>query len=243
VSAPGGAPAGAVRRIAAATWAFRHDVEREAAARFERLAGRLEALAAPQMAELVRSASRDESRHALLCAGLAEDYGATLDASGPPRLADIAPRQLAERERVLYEVVAACCIAETESMGTLTALLGAAPAARVRDVLRELAADEVRHARLGWAHLASESARIDSSFLGRLVPAMLAGNAAPDLFLTGSPESEDPGLLEHGVLPHGAKREVFVHSLEQVVFPGLEQFGIDTAPARAWLRVAQGGGA
>jgi hypothetical protein len=41
--------------------------------------------------------------------------------------------------------------------------------------------------------------------------------------------------LNHGVLPHTRKRETFVKALRDVVFPGLERFGVDTAPARAWV--------
>jgi len=31
------------------------------------------------------------------------------------------------------------------------------------------------------------------------------------------------------------KRAIFARTLEEVVVPGLEQFGIDGSPARAWL--------
>jgi hypothetical protein len=46
-------------------------------------------------------------------------------------------------------------------------------------------------------------------------------------------------LLRLGVLPLEKKREVFLGTLEQVVFPGLEKFGVDPEPGRTWLaRVA-----
>lgn len=225
-----------VRRVAGSSWRFRWTVEREAEVRFARLADRLARLgAAPSLVDLARRASLDERRHAALCARTAARYGETLEEQAPPEPAEIAPRHLAPRERVLYEVVAACCITETESMGVLTALLG-----RVRDVelcrvLRELAADEVRHSRLGWALLAAEHERGGTAFLGPLVPAMLEGSIAPDLFRPAGADREDEALLDHGVLPHVLKREVFVRMLEEVVFPGLERFGVDVAPARSWL--------
>jgi hypothetical protein len=37
------------------------------------------------------------------------------------------------------------------------------------------------------------------------------------------------------VLPHAAQRQVFTRTLEEVVFPGLEAYGVDTGPARRWL--------
>ena len=43
-----------------------------------------------------------------------------------------------------------------------------------------------------------------------------------------------------GVLPLEKKREVFLGTLEQVVFPGLERFGVDPEPGRSWLAHAAG---
>jgi len=226
----------AVRRVAGASWRFRFGVEREAEARFSRLALRLAELgAARPIVELAARASRDERRHASLCARLAEDHGEAIARAPSPEVREIAPPRLAPRERVLYEIVAACCIAETESMGVLQTLLGCVRSAGLRRVLRELATDEVRHSRLGWAWLAAEHARGAASFLGPLVPGMLEGSVGSDLFSRASTHLEDERLLEQGVLPHALKREVFTRTLEAVVLPGLESFGVDAAPARAWL--------
>jgi hypothetical protein len=226
----------ALRRVAAAAWRFRLDVERDAEVRFARLAERLSrADAPPPVVALARRASCDEARHAAVCAELADAYGAAVGPLSPAAPPEIAPRHLGPRQRALYEVVAACCIAETESLGVLTTLLDRVRGGPLRRVLRELAADEVGHGRLGWAHLAAEAARGETAFLAPFVPAMLEGNAAPDLFLRAPADREDEALLEHGVLPHALKREVFVRTLEDVVFPGLAEFGVDAAPGRAWL--------
>ncbi len=87
---------------------------------------------------------------------------------------------------------------------------------------------------MGWAHLAREAAASDVSFLARWIPSMLAGSIGPD-----SPDG--PDLLRYGVLPPARKREIFAQTLLEVVFPGFEQFGIDTAPAREWLVRSQRG--
>jgi hypothetical protein len=224
-----------VRRLAASAWSFRCKVELDAAARFERMAGRLEAMAAPQaIVEMARRAAGDEQRHARLCAEQVASYGETPPAAdGPP--SEIAPRALTGRQKVLYEVVAACCITETESMAVLTELLGSVETDPLAAVLRELATDEVQHSRLGWAYLAHEHGQGETAFLGPLIPAMLRGTIIPDLFAPVAAEREDPALLGHGVLPHALKRQTFTRTLEEVVFPGLEEFGVDTAPARGWL--------
>jgi hypothetical protein len=181
----------------------------------------------------MRSAAQDERIHAVLCAELAFAYGATTipEAQDVP----IAPRNLDPRAAVLYEVVASCCITETESVATLATLLGQDLEPGVDKALREIARDEVAHGRMGWAHLAREAARADVSFLSPVIPAMLSGSVDDALFARADTATEDPELLRHGVLPHSRKRSVFVRALQDVIFPGLEQLGISSGPARAWL--------
>ncbi len=231
-----------VRRRAGEAWSFRARVESEAALRFDRLAAEIAALdASSPVPASMRRAADDERRHEKLCAGLAAAYGEPVREVSDAR---IAPARLAPREAALYEVVAACCITETESMATLATLLadlvtlatrGEDAEARVREVLHEIAHDEVVHARMGWTHLAREAAAGDVSFLSSWIPVMLEGTVDGALFAPADAELESPQLLRHGVLPHSRKREIFVGALEEVVFPGLEKFNIATAPAREWL--------
>jgi len=225
----------ASRRIAAEAWTFRWRVELEAEARFARMARRLVAIGAlPLVVELAARASRDERRHAAHCADLARAFGAEVhaeDLDAP----EISPPGLDDRQSVLYEVVAACCITETESTSVLTTLLHSVRAGKMRRILRELLRDEVNHSRLGWAHLAHERSRGEVGFLDPMIPAMLEGSAAPRLFEVPPPELESPELLACGVLPHSMKRSVFTLTLLEVIFPGLESLGVHTGPAREWL--------
>jgi hypothetical protein len=221
------------RRIAGQAWAFRARVEEEAALRFTRLAGAIAAFDPDSpVPDLMRRAAHDEQRHASLCSELSAVYGHPV---GTAQDAAIAPSKLSPREAVLYEVVAACCITETESVTTLTTLLADTVDPRVRSVLHEIARDEVLHGRMGWAHLAREAASSDVSFLSPWIPGMLSGAAGDGLFAAADAELESAELVRDGVLPHSTKRAIFTGTLEGVVFPGLEKFGIDTGPARAWL--------
>jgi len=225
-----------LRRRAGEAWAFRARVESEAARRFERLAKEIAALdQGSPVPALMRSAAADERRHQKLCAELSASYGEEAEEAPDAR---IAPAHLAPRQAVLYEVVAACCITETESMATLTTLLGENAEPRVREALHEIARDEVAHARTGWTHLAREAAASDVYFLGALIPVMLQGTVEDALFAPADAEAESAELLRHGVLPHSRKRELFAGALREVIFPGLARFGIDLEPARAWLSSA-----
>jgi len=228
------------RRAAAEAWAFRARVEQEAALRFDRLAATVASFDDDSpVPAMMRRAANDERRHTQLCARLAGSLGRPV-ALEPIELPAIAPRSLDARKAALYEVVAACCITETESMSVLTTLLAGEPDPEVREVLHAISRDEVVHSRMGWAHLAREASTAEVAFLGPLVPGMLAGTIDEGLF-GAPPADEDPeGLLRLGVLPLAKKREVFLGTLEQVVFPGLEKFGVDPEPARRWLAHAAG---
>ena len=224
-----------LRCLVAEAWLFRTRVEREAAHRFGRLAAAIDAFDPESpVPSLLRRAAGDEVRHAGFCAELSAAYGrpAPQDDGLSP---DIAPARLAPREAVLYEMVAACCITETESVATVTTLMAEGAEPRVREILHEIARDEVVHSRMGWAHLAREAASIDVSFLSPWIPPMLSGTVSDELFAAGEEEAEAAELLRHGVFPRARKREIFVGALREIILPGLEQFGVDAAPARAWL--------
>jgi hypothetical protein len=223
-------------------WAFRARVEHDAALRFTRLVGAISEFDpdSPAIA-LMRRAATDEERHARLCTELSAAYGQSVEATLLPPPVDIAPAQLGRRQAVLYEVVAACCITETESVATLATLLVERAEPRVRTVLHEIARDEVVHGRMGWAHLAREATQVDVSFLSAWIPVMFSGTVDDDLFAEPVPEAETEELLRHGVLPHSQKREVFVRTLLDVVLPGLETFGVDAGPGRTWLEQRQSG--
>jgi len=224
------------RRAAAEAWAFRARVEQEAALRFDQLAAIVAGFdPGSPVPAMMRRAADDERRHTEMCARLAQSLGDYVALDPGAELPSIAPRSLDARQAALYEVVAACCITETESMATLTTLLACEAEPEVREVLHGISRDEVVHARIGWAHLSRESVAAEVAFLAPLVPGMLAGTIDAGLFGPAPPDEDPEGLLRLGVLPLAKKREVFLGTLEQVVFPGLERFGVDAGPAREWL--------
>lgn len=221
--------------VVAGAWAVRYRIETEASLRFGSLARRLASAGAPEaLVELAERASKDETRHAAHCERLFRGLGGkTLTAV--EHVVEYAPPSLPEPERLTYELVSQCCVAETESMATLVTLLDAAETTELKAVLHELARDEVHHSRLGWAYLAWARPRVDFRFLGPLLPGMISGNAGPDLFAPPRGEVDRPELLRQGVVPHSMRQQVYVETLESVVFPGFETLGVDTTPAKRWL--------
>ena len=222
-----------IEQAAGKAWAFRHWVESDATARFARMARRLEKIGTPApLVELAVTASTDEARHAGYCADLAAHYDHPLEAA-VTEPSEIAPKQLRFRQRVLYEV-AASCLAETESTVMLVTLMGETKTHKMHSLLREFARDEVTHARFGWAVLTSHRERDDLSFLAKWIPWMLRTTAG-DSFKPTHKGPEEAELVEHGVLPYSQRRAVFIKTLEDVIFPGLDALGVNAAPSRAWL--------
>ena len=192
-----------------------------------------EAGAPEALVEVAARASRDEVRHASRC----EDVLRMRQAPVPPpetRLLEYAPPELTPEQRLTYEVVAQSCVSETESMATLVTLLDAAHDEALKAIIHELARDEVQHARLGWGYLTWARPRMDLSFLGPLLPGMVAGSAGPDLFRAAAPGTDDPSLLHWGVVPHSERQRIYLETLDSVVIPGMVEHGVDTGPLRLW---------
>jgi hypothetical protein len=245
VAAISGETRSAVRERAARAWAFRWSVELLAERAFAHIADELAALGYPdELVIAARRVSGDEARHAILCEELAVELGATEPVPLGDRI-QLAPPSLSREDALLYEIVARCCVAETESTATLTQLMTGTRTARIRNVVHEIARDEVRHARLGWQFLAyvfGERTR-DLAVLGAHLPAMLATGGAP-LFAVPSmdrraQEARDADSADLGVFSLATQRRIFVDVLDEVVFPGLELYGIPTAHAREWLASRQ----
>jgi hypothetical protein len=217
------------RERALRSWSFRWAVEREAERAFARLAGELRALGYPE--ELARECMRvseDEALHIQLCAKLTKELGGEGPADLPIR-EKLAPASLGREDALAYDLVARCCVAETESTATLVELLPQS-GAQVRDVVHTIAEDEVRHSRLGWQFLAYVAPKRDLTFLGPLIPAMLETGGGP-LF---QPIEEDD-VPELGVFGRPTQLRLFRETLLGVILPGFELHGIPTGPAREWL--------
>jgi hypothetical protein len=227
----------AVRARVQATWAFRARAEVEAQARFARMATELPgAGATPLVVQGALDAAADEARHHILCLRLAEKWGDTTARHHVAPRERIGRSDMEPRDRLLWELVAVCCLSETMNTALMTRCMEVTTEPEIRSTLHELLRDEVRHARLGWAHLAAERASGRGAFLPGVLPVMLEASVEPGFL---EREEESPPFLadlhRHGELPHGELVALYRDTLDQVFFRGLESFGLDTSPGRAWL--------
>jgi hypothetical protein len=142
---------------------------------------------------------------------------------------------MAPRDRLLWELVSVCCVSETMNVALLTRCLEVAKDEEIRSTLHELLKDEVRHSRLGWAHLAAERAAGRGQFLGDVLPLVLEASIEPG-FLDGTTSVPwTDALYDYGELPWVELVRLFREMLNLVVFPGFDALGVDTSKGRAWL--------
>src|SRR5262245_2495274 len=230
-----------IRAAMASLWIHRLASERDAEARFERLALRLDAISASQkVVALAHRAVEDEARHGSLCAELVRYFGVEPPAGRTVAVEDLAPAGLSEQQQILYEVVAFSCITETMNAALLTVSLAHVRDPPVRRATQAILKDEVQHSRLGWAHAAWEHERASCAWLGKLLPRILQGAATDELRRPRDWTPDAAALLYYGSLPRPMRIELFRASLCDVIFPGLEACGVPCASGRAWLAQALG---
>jgi len=226
------------RAVVAAMWAFRARSENQAAARFARIAERLDALEAhPSLRALARRSIDDERRHRARCADLAERFGHAplaaerIESTGSPA-PEVAPPSLPLARRVTYELVAFCCLTESINAALLTRSFAIATEPDSRAAIREILADEVQHARLGWAYLAQEH---DRAWLPEHFTTMLEATVPEELRDPRIQPDPSPALRSHGVFARAELREILIECVDEVITPGLTMMSVDAEPIRAWM--------
>jgi hypothetical protein len=224
------------REAIATMWATRAEAELRVGIRLAFISTELLLLNAdPQVLALATRAPSDEIRHAELCRRVASRYRG-IDVpwpacSGSPMV----ERHGSSAEyRCAVELLGMCCISETLASAYLQACYSAARARLAREALSELLADEIEHARLGFAHLASSQveASIRTQLSGPLVHLL---EAALHVWTTQNPCPIAGGVPEHGLLPDEQVRSIVIGAVGDLVLPGLTELGIDTRPAKSWL--------
>jgi len=173
--------------------------------------------------------------HVGLCAEIAARFG-DAPALGEPIVHEVAPAAWSLVDRVIYEVVAFCCVTETANAAIVVASADDIDDRRIRRAVRTILADEVQHSRLGWRFLAThELTDPQRAWLGAYLPAMIRGTIRAELFEPQVVLGDEQAMKRFGTLPLDGRREVYITALRDVLLPGLAQFGIDVAPAAALL--------
>ena len=189
----------------------------------------------PVVVQGARDAAADESRHRDLCAIVAARFGVTNAKEHAPPRARIGRSDMPQRDRLLWEVVAVCCLSETMNTSLLTRCQEVTEDDQIRTTLHELLKDEVKHAQLGWAHLAAERAAGRGAFLKDVLPLMLEASIEPGFLAGKTPMPWADDGFAWGELPLDELIRMYCETVLEVVFRGLDAMGVDTSLGREWL--------
>jgi len=210
----------------ARTWRYREKIELEAADQFRRLATELAATGAlPLLVDMASEAAQEEEEHAVLCRKIVDSLQPGLRALEPNLGVALGPEWLPRSQRALYASVALSCVTESLSTAFLLEMRELVTNELIRKIVQRILKDEIKHSRLGWAHLAAEAEQGDVSWLGEYVPMMLRDAVASDVV---------PLIVDseaYGILSSAKVHTITRATTEQVIFPGLQRFGIDTSVA------------
>lgn len=219
------------RRRLAILWSERATSEDRVGFAFGELARELAAVgAAPGILALAQRAARDEPRHANLCRRLAERYGGSV-APEQRRLASRLPYARATlRTRVALRCASWSCVSETIACAWLGACAELAESPLARAVNRVHLGDEIGHARLGWAFLASaEVGARERAALVRHLPGLVVDGVAA--WLDAARVLPVRGVPAHGIPSRSLHRRWVREATCELVLPGFAEVGLDPAPA------------
>jgi hypothetical protein len=224
------------RRVLADTWIARAAMERRVADSFEVIRGALIRRSSPQkLVDLAGRAIDDEYRHAEISRAVASRF-AGVPLPAPPRLPLDVPRHRGARPelRDTLFVVGQCLLNETTASAYLETCVAHAEGALARTALLELLADEIDHARIGWAWLAAADAPTRAEVGRWLLPMAYVNLRVWRKETTAYGDSSD-ALRLHGAPPSWILHEALVDALRSLVVPGLRELDVETGPIEEWL--------
>lgn len=207
----------------ARVWRARERIEREAAALFSSIADELDACGEdPELVRMAREAGTDELDHAARCRAIVDELAPELEPLDVPPPTRLGPPTLGKHDRVLYETVAMGCVTESLSCGLLLAMRERATHPRIFDTIQHILRDEVRHSRVGWAHLAHAARQRDVSWLEPHIGPMVRAAMKSDVV----PMCDDTEAPSFGVLTHAQSHAVVAETIREVVVPGFAAYAI-----------------
>lgn len=219
-----------VRRELVAHWLRRSANEWRVGLAFTQLEQHSRGLVADAVQQLLQESAGQELQHSELCHSLAERYACT-SLSHVQQPSAVLPSFGADTERLelAFQIVGLCCINETLATAWLRHCLAIATEPFAVDANRRHLRDEIDHARLGWAHLASPLVSADDKVqLAARVPDLIRVNLAaweePSNFLPNA------ALCAHGQPSLEASRAVLHDAVKHVLLPGFVHVGIPIDP-------------
>jgi hypothetical protein len=224
------------RDAVAQMWAARAESELRAGLAFTVVTRELVELGAQrELTKISARAIEEELHHSELCLRVAERYAGRSLPVPRASLGALPDDEVSDPSlRCALRLLGLCCVNESLACGWLAQSRDAARSRLARAAHRELLADEMDHARLGWAYLASDhvTAAHRTTLARRIGPLF---RATLTLWTTQNVPRLPEGVPSHGLLPAAEARPFVLTSIREVVVPGLQHVGVDVRAAHEWL--------
>lgn len=175
----------------------------------------------------------DELRHGRMCAAVVYALGGEPVVDLPPLPPVPQHEDASPLEGLLRNVLSISCLSETVAVSLISAERLSAGHPTLDATLASILADEVQHARFGWALLEEVRPQIDAPLRARLGDYLVtAFDALCAHELTHLPAlaAPSPAAEAAGACDGLAARSLFFQTVEQVIIPRLEELGL---PAQA----------
>jgi len=221
-------------------WAGRAEAELRVAVAFASLGEQLRDTGTePAVLALLDASGANERYHASLCERLAVRYLGMPIAKPQAGQVHLPPLPGVDRPmRAALFAAGLCAVNESIATVWLEHGFARATAPLARAVNQIHLADEVVHARVGWAHLASRWVTpVMRRDLSRWLVPLLRTNVAQWL---ASETLAGPGVPDHGLVDPIEQRAHVLGAVHNVVIPGFDHVGIDVSAAARWFKAEFG---
>jgi hypothetical protein len=225
-----------LREAAIGTWLGRMQNEYGSASVFEALAVQMERAGFDE-ARLAqcRGFADEERRHGVLCGAVVEALGGK--AEGTLRAQHDFPfhEDASPTEGVLRNLMSISCLSETIAVSLIGAEREEMPEGSLRELLTNIWADEIGHARFGWTIVSEMAPKLDAAAKERLGDYLRVALAALEehelahLPITSQPPADG---VELGLCSGKDARVLFFDTVETVIVPALDALGFPAK--RAW---------
>lgn len=182
----------------------------------------------------VRAFAKEEEKHGALCGSVVEALGGEAIVPVLPEAPFPWHTDLTPLEGVLCNLLSISCLSETIAVALIGAERFEMPEGRLRDLLTEIWADEVGHARFGWRivsdrveGLSAESKARLSEYL-RAAFAHLEEHELAHLPLAAQPPAEGVSL---GLCSGKDARALFYDTIRSAILPPLDALGLSATNA------------
>lgn len=232
---------GALAPAVVATWHGRMVNEFMSSFVFAGLAAQMEDAGDDEAAARCRDFAAEEREHGALCGAVVEAAGGVARAvTAPPRAVPEHAR-VSRRAAAARNVISVACMSETVAVSLIAAERMEMEDGPLRDLLTRIWADEIGHARFGWAWLdRTLPACTDDErrAIERYLPVALAHLEAHELAHLPETSAPPPEGKAYGLCSGRDARALFRDTVLEVIVPELERRGLGAAHAWQTRRAA-----